>query len=358
MDFPVERWLKDITSTEEFTTESVENLLAHRSPKRLLKDATRVKTFFKPDDYLEVMLHIEKDETPPKRLIAPIQTAVIGAWRNYKGGKGLTPDEELVIESIIIPTLRPSFDILRDTYETLPALWQVLNDKRGAMEALIRGIGRLNLEGHPSLTAVGTAFVCGDRLLLTNRHVAEIFTDRGKLAFTPGVAPSLDFKQEVGSAETKVVRIDKPVLILEEWDAAILHVDALPDGVSPLPLASGKPAKLEDAVATVIGYPAYSDKDDLGQQISIFRGTFNKKRLLPGRLKGLKEAVSFGRSVQALAHDCTTLGGNSGSALIDVESGMVAGLHFGGRPLVANYAVPTWELAGNAQARASGMQFA
>ena len=39
-------------------------------------------------------------------------------------------------------------------------------------------------------------------------------------------------------------------------------------------------------------------------------------------------------------HDCSTLGGNSGSVLLDLATGEAVGLHFAGRFLEANYAVP------------------
>ena len=39
-------------------------------------------------------------------------------------------------------------------------------------------------------------------------------------------------------------------------------------------------------------------------------------------------------------HDCTTLGGNSGSVVLDLETGQAVGLHCGGTFLKANYAVP------------------
>jgi endonuclease G len=42
-----------------------------------------------------------------------------------------------------------------------------------------------------------------------------------------------------------------------------------------------------------------------------------------------------------LLHDCSTLGGNSGSVLIDLATGRAIGLHFAGRFLEANYAVPS-----------------
>jgi V8-like Glu-specific endopeptidase len=43
-------------------------------------------------------------------------------------------------------------------------------------------------------------------------------------------------------------------------------------------------------------------------------------------------------------HDCSKLGGNSGSCVIDLETNQVIGLHFGGRYLGRNSAVALWEL--------------
>jgi endonuclease G len=49
--------------------------------------------------------------------------------------------------------------------------------------------------------------------------------------------------------------------------------------------------------------------------------------------------------VNAMTHDASTLGGNSGSAVVDIDSGDVVALHFAGEYLKANYAVPMYELA-------------
>ncbi|MCT7341310.1 hypothetical protein N5K55_13525 [Pseudomonas aeruginosa] len=40
-----------------------------------------------------------------------------------------------------------------------------------------------------------------------------------------------------------------------------------------------------------------------------------------------------------LTHDCSTLGGNSGSAVLSIDGGEVVGLHFGGQFRKTNYAV-------------------
>ena len=287
---------------------------------------------------------------------------VIESWHRFETDKTLSDQDLYHLESIILPKLRPAFDIVGDSYETLPDQWKDINDRRTLIEPLIRGIGRLNLVGHPSLNRVGTAFICGNSILITNRHVAQYFTqgigEGAQLSFMPGITPSLDLKQEVGSSAAVIVSITNPIVALTDWDIAVFHVSGMPSNVEPLPLSASEPASLEEGVAAVIGYPAFDPADDLVNQIQIFRSTFDKKRLQPGRLKGMKPATSFGQNVQALAHDCSTLGGNSGSAVIDVETGRVVGIHFAGQRLVANYAVPTWVLADHPQLNNIGLKFA
>ena len=62
------------------------------------------------------------------------------------------------------------------------------------------------------------------------------------------------------------------------------------------------------------------------------RSTYNIKRLQPGRLNGTGKVNSGDYIVEALLHDASTLGGNSGSAVIDIRSGQVVALH--GEPLL------------------------
>jgi len=128
------------------------------------------------------------------------------------------------------------------------------------------------------------------------------------------------------------------------WDIALLRVDALPAGVSPLPLAGAAPASLAGGIATIVGYPSYDPYESFVDQANIFRAIFDRKRFQPGRLNGRTDVSSFGRTVSAIAHDCSTLGGNSGSALISAEPVHVVGIHFSGITHLSNYAIPTWEL--------------
>jgi endonuclease G len=286
----------------------------------------------------------------------------IESLQRLERGSPLSDQDLAHLEAVVLPDgLRPAFDIENDSFDPLPATWTELNNRRAAIEPLIKGIGRLNLRGHPSLTYAGTAFVVAEDLLLTNRHVAEFFVAGvgagSALQFIAGRTASVDLKEEVGSSASVVLDVVAPAVVLQTWDAALLRVAELPSGVRPLPLSASEPPNLDGRIAAVIGYPEMDPASDLIQQIQIFRGVFEKKRLLPGRLMGMKAVPSYGQAVNALAHDCTTLGGNSGSSVIDVATGSVVGLHFEGEYLVANYAVPSWELAKEAQVTGAGVRF-
>jgi len=104
-------------------------------------------------------------------------------------------------------------------------------------------------------------------------------------------------------------------------DVAFLQISG-PDLPSPLLLAD-KEAQAGDLVG-LIGYPAFDDRNDLNDQARYFKDLFEVKRFAPGRVM---QALS-GSTI--LSHDCTSLGGNSGSPLIRLSDGAVVGLHFAG----------------------------
>lgn len=80
---------------------------------------------------------------------------------------------------------------------------------------------------------------------------------------------------------------------------------------------------------------------------------------MPGFLTGFAEVMTGWKStLVATTHDASTLGGNSGSAVLDLTAGQVLALHFGGRYRVANYGVPAWELAQDRRIVELGVSFA
>lgn len=261
----------------------------------------------------------------------------------------LTVEHKALIEGIVIGNgLRPAIDIEKDTFDPLPAIWDDINAVRPKMTPLIRAVGRLNVAGHPKVSFAGTAFVCGRDLLLTNRHVAEEFMSgvagSSDLQFKVGMSANVDTKEEVDSAETCLLKCTGEGAVSPEWDVALLRIEGLPAGIEPVPLSSTAPNRFSDRTAATVGYPAFDEAENLIEQILIFRSIFNKKRLLPGKFTDIFSVQSYGRCVKALAHDCTTLGGSSGSTVIDVATLKVFGVHFGGESGVRNYCVPTWKL--------------
>jgi endonuclease G len=190
--------------------------------------------------------------------------------------------------------------------------------------------------------------VVGKGLIATNRHVAQLFSQGLGLTirYRAGDA-AIDFKRQIdapdddGAAYLSVRAVE---MIHPYWDVALLRVDNLPTD-RMLRLSVKSPEELLSHNVVVIGYPARDDRSDFALQDRVFSRTYNVKRLQPGIIRARAEIQSFENNVNAMTHDASTLGGNSGSAVVDIDSGDVVALHFAGEYLKANYAVPMYELA-------------
>ena len=261
----------------------------------------------------------------------------------------LTQDERSIAEAIILPNERPVVDITGGDYATPPAPFTHLGSEpaHGTIRKVIPSIGRVELPGNLSIPYGGTGFVVGENLLMTNRHVAELFTlglGREGLEFRPGQSSAVDFLRERDRPASKEFSVERVVMIHPYWDMALLETAGLGD-VPVLTLSVAPPDDLNGSDVVVVGYPAMDPRNNVDVQNRVFSGVFNVKRLQPGQLRETRDVESFGHNVRAVTHDSSTLGGNSGSAVIEVASGQVVALHFAGRYLDANFAVPTRELA-------------
>jgi endonuclease G, mitochondrial len=291
---------------------------------------------------------------------AEVQLAV-DAVDKLQRNEALTPEHVDAIEAIVLPKERPVVDVVDGTFAAPPSPFQHFGDQpaRGAIEKALPSIGRVELPNHPSLPYAGTGFVVGQGLLMTNRHVAEIFSvglGADELSFRPGSTAAVDFRRELDRPESHPFSIARVAMVHPYWDMALLVVDGLGD-VPPLSLSTAAPGDLVGTEVAVIGYPALDPRNNVELQNRIFRGVFNVKRLAPGKLRPAAGINSFGHDVSATTHDSSTLGGNSGSAVVDVSTGKVVGLHFAGRYLEANYAVPTHDLALDGRVVDAGVNF-
>jgi DNA/RNA endonuclease G (NUC1) len=263
----------------------------------------------------------------------------------------LSSAELFHVEAIVLPLNRPAVFVKGATYDDLPQSWSYLNtpEMKTRLGKTFSSIGRVNVPNSPLIPYAGTAFVVGDGLLMTNRHIAEIFS-RGlglKIFYTPGDA-AIGFTYEAGETQVPVqVTVTNVEMIHPYWDMALLRVEGL--NQTPLTLCSDLPDDLIGHDVVVVGYPALDPRNDVALQNQIFGQVFNVKRLQPGTLRPLAKISSFENTVNALTHDASTLGGDSGSAVIDIRTGYVVALHFAGEYLKANYAVPMYGLAGDSR---------
>jgi hypothetical protein len=273
-------------------------------------------------------------------------------------GRDLKADERLGLEAIILLEGRPAILIQEGDFLPPPHEWSRLNERREPICEAIARSGRVEVDGHLNLDWLGTAFLVGPGTLMTNRHVAQEFCarDGDEWSFRPGMTTRVDFLRELGSTAALEFQITEAIGIHEHHDLALLRVESasadgqeLPD---PLVVAAKEPPDLYERDVYVVGYPAWDSRRNEPEPVRrIFTDIYNVKRLLPGK------AVAYSTEYSAVQHDCSTLGGNSGSPVVDLETNQVIGLHFGGRYGVGNYAVPLWRLADDPLLRKAELNF-
>jgi endonuclease G len=320
-----------------------------------------------PSSSLESMADERTDferVAPKTRLPPQVEKIARSAVEKLALDRELDGEERFALEAIIIPDKRPAIDIVDGDFTIDHELWRHF-DTDTAIHAVLRkvipSIGRIELPDHPSMPYGGTGFVVGDGLLMTNRHVAEIFaTGIGveRLAFLPGAKAGVDFVKERERDRSAYVDVEKVVMIHPHWDMALLAVAGLKPEQSPLELSIRDPDDVADSEVAVVGYPAFDARNDAKVQNQVFGGTYNVKRLQPGKLGPREGIQSFGKQVLAATHDSSTLGGNSGSAVVDARTGQVVALHFAGIYLKSNYGVPSADLACDGRVIDSGVNFA
>ena len=250
--------------------------------------------------------------------------------------------EEALIELIGRPVLEiqnnnidinePELDYWKDTLSPL----------KDSLSQTIQSVGRIELQGHPSLNWAGTGWLIEEDIIVTNRHVANLFAYKKGANFIfkqdffgDSYEVNIDFIEEVRAIK-KAEFIISDVLHIEPesgHDMAFLRIKWQDHNLARPPLILAEDVQPDQTVA-VIGYPARDSRTNIPEeQLRIFGNLFNVKRLAPGEI----DAVDIERGL--LLHDCATLGGNSGSPVVDLETQKVLGLHFAGRELQSNFAV-------------------
>ena len=287
----------------------------------------------------------------PKAILAEGAAAGAGAPEGARAA--------LALEAIVLTKVRPPLLVRNGTFVppagpgALPeVLTLIAGFSRAKIDPGIAVTGRVEFGNVPGRAFVGTGWVVEKKaatkaVVVTNRHVASLFAAAdGQGGYPVRLLPNfreyavnLDFIEEHQIDQEKSARVSKVLFIAgpNSSDMALLEIEgeAVRDA-SPIPMAQAA-AKEGDQIG-VVGYPAYDSRNDADQMIEYFGDIFDVKRFAFGNV------TSVTAGTPEFTHDATTLGGNSGSLVLNRDSGEAVGLHYAGEYMVANYAVDVSEI--------------
>ncbi len=267
----------------------------------------------------------------------------------------------LAQETIVRRTGRPVLAIRRNQAQLVfddpdSVVWKARLERAAShLTRAASAVGRIEVDGHP-LSWVGTGWLLSPDTIVTNRHVASEFARRRgtDFVFRPALrggsmSASIDFIEELERTDSLVFRLERVLHIEDEEgpDISFMRVSPASGQTIAQPIALAETPAEQDAMVAVIGYPARDSRiPDVELMDRIFGNVYDKKRLAPGQI-----TVANRRSVE---HDCSTLGGNSGSVVLSLDTGEAVGIHFAGRFLAANFAVPAALIADRLEQIARG----
>ncbi|WP_028890363.1 trypsin-like serine peptidase [Tenacibaculum ovolyticum] len=320
------------------------NLKAYYSNEEILRsielqvDFTNEETFFKS---LQTFLNDFEDAHVIEKLFNSSIEGISEEMDLYKRAE----------QSIIKTVNRPVFLINNDQIDiAITTSWDKhIKENLTTISKVIPAVGRIEITGDDRRKWAGTGWLLKNTdIIVTNRHVANLFAsekEKGIFQIKDSyrrrpLGVKIDFKEEHDTNIELEFDIKEVIHITEnsELDIALLRVQTqnhndqkLPEG---LELSYTPPTLKEDVY--VVGYPACNQNEDLKN--TFFNSVSGVKQFAPGAF--FRTSVSN----YIYKHDCTTWGGNSGSPLLDFNSGKVLGIHYAGTSeeyteFRANYAV-------------------
>jgi endonuclease G, mitochondrial len=263
------------------------------------------------------------------------------------------------VEAVVVPFMRPVLFIKNGKIEIPESneLKERIIKYKPIIEQPLNAIGRIELKNH-QMKNLGTGWLITDNIIITNRHVAEYFAAKDIKNSNGGIFRKnfigqtfqtvIDFKEEYNLNTIPTinnefeVEIDKilylPDITKNLPDIAFLRIKKASHLPEPVSFINDK-LKIDQLIG-VVGYPQQDPRGvtDIVMERRIFGDVFGVKRYAPGQVLDVPDNKWF------FLHDASTLGGNSGSLIQDMESGCAIGIHFSGLLLEANYAVKGSEI--------------
>ncbi|MFO0908996.1 MAG: serine protease [Isosphaeraceae bacterium] len=307
---------------------------------------------------LETWVESRVDEKGPKRRHLAQTTATFAlsqaerALERTAAGDAsstLSTDEYAALEAIVEVTGRPAMPYRNGLVQMPPDdlgdndRWRVLIAiGRSEINRASAAVGRISARSGLGVSlAVGTGWCTPAGFIATNRHVVQELVenpddDPRSWRLDRDREPLIDFAVTQGRtaprefALTALEYCDSD----EEVDLAFLRATSgAEDLPSPLTLAwkGDKPPRpgttgvndLQGVEIYVVGHPERPIGSELAARI--FGAADGGKRWSPGKItRSLPGTRRF-------EHDCSTLGGNSGSCVLTTGTNSVIGIHIGGR---------------------------
>lgn len=273
-----------------------------------------------------------------------------------KAAEGASPSEltELQIaglEAIIEVTGRPAMGYdngqVRMPQSALGEndRWRVLiATARNEINEASAAVGRIMITGTSGVPEnIGTGWRLGGDIIVTNRHVARLVAEKkdadpSVLKLDAAKDPFIDFAATDNSEGSKRFSLSSISYCAAEplVDLALLKVAS---GVADLPASLTLDWNIQSAgrnisgdngaISTFRGKEVYIVGHPFKQRrseaiASVFGTADGKKHWSPGIVLRLEE------DKPTLQHDCSTLGGNSGSCVFTAAEHKVIGIHMGG----------------------------
>ncbi len=288
------------------------------------------------------------EDTSPRAVAAEVLSNAKSALAKAAAGASasiLTDPEWASLEAIIQVTGRPALRYKHGQVEMPNDVgenqhWGVLiATARNKINRASASVGRVSSKQPTGAEVlIGTAWRIGDTLVVTNRHVVACLVLRAgdpvpswKLDSTR--QPRVEFGPSGDSAPGFAVSEIAYCAPEKDVDLAIMRLEC---GVPPPPplTIDWSPQSLgRDTSATDGGRPQFKGKEiyvvghpyrQLSSDpiVRVFGTADGSKRFSPGFVTAIAGAY--------LEHDCSTLGGNSGSCVLTTGRHAVVGLHFAG----------------------------
>ncbi len=189
----------------------------------------------------------------------------------------------------------------------------------------------------------GTGFLIAPNLILTNRHVLQMVARPTADGWKLSTDAAIDFGHEFRSANPsrnrrKLKRVlfagSKPIVFHAidhaKLDLALIELEDA-ENFNQVPFKLHGSIAADGAEIVTVGYSGPPPERTYPPTLleRLFKNTYGCKRLAPGEIIPSRSS----RLAWTLAHDATTLGGNSGSVVVLLDAaGAALGLHYGGRP--------------------------